>query len=460
MKRVFLFEIIIFLTIFPIISALNLEVVQKTDDAAMIIGSDMPTMIDLEIKNNGEDQSLIFYNFFGYDTLPKGSVYILSGETKIIPVGIYPREDLKQQGKVIFELYIQGENGDQMTVPLTIKIVKLEDAFEIGAEEFKPDSNNVSVYIKNKINLNFNNINATFKSSFFDFEKVFSIGSYKKQVFEVTLDKEEFRELMAGIYPLEAKVNAREQSAGIKGTMKFSEEDIVTDYQNEYGIIVYTKTISKVNEGNVISVASTILKKNIISRLFTTFSPEPLLVERQGLDVYYTWETELKPGEKIDIVVRTNWLLPLLAILLIVSVVILTKQLSRKNLSLKKRVSFVRAKGGEFALRVSIIVSARKFVEKINVIDRLPMLVKIHEKFGGEMPKKIEEKNRRIEWYFDKLQQGESRTISYIIYSKVGILGKFALPTTRAVYEREGEIHDTESNHTFFMAEQIRKPIE
>jgi nucleoside-triphosphatase THEP1 len=135
----------------------------------------------------------------------------------------------------------------------------------------------------------------------------------------------------------------------------------------------------------------------------------------------------------------------------------LTKQFSKTNLSLKKKVSFVRAKGGEFALKVSVTVSARKFVEKVNIIDRLPPLVKLHEKFGGEMPRKVDENNRRIEWHFDKLQEGESRILSYVIYSKVGVLGKFALPTTTAIYEKDGEVHEAESNHAFFIADQIKK---
>jgi len=50
--------------------------------------------------------------------------------------------------------------------------------------------------------------------------------------------------------------------------------------------------------------------------------------------------------------------------------------------------------------------------------------------------------------------------LSYIIYSKVGILGKFALPVTTAVYEREGKIHEAESNRTFFIAEPRKKEEE
>jgi len=55
------------------------------------------------------------------------------------------------------------------------------------------------------------------------------------------------------------------------------------------------------------------------------------------------------------------------------------------------------------------------------------------------------------------MQPGESRVISYIIYSKVGVLGKFALPTATAIYEKDGNIHEAESNHAFFIAEQGRK---
>jgi hypothetical protein len=318
----------------------------------------------------------------------------------------------------------------------------------------------VTAYIKNIANFNFNSIDATFKSPFFDFERTFSLAPLQKQSFEVILNKEQFRDLMAGFYTMNAEVNINGKKANVQGTIKFSEKDIVTTTQNQYGVIIFTQTITKSNDGNVISPMQTVLKKNIISRLFTTFSPEPDIVERKGLVVYYTWEKELKPGEELAIVIRTNWLLPLLAVLLVIAIVLLTKQFSKTNLVLKKRVNFVRAKGGEFALKVSIIITARKFVERVNVIDRLPPITKLHERFGGEMPKKVDTRNRKIEWYFEKMQEGESRVISYIIYSKVGVLGKFALPTTTAIYEKDGEVHEAESNQAFFVAEQARKPVE
>jgi hypothetical protein len=341
-----------------------------------------------------------------------------------------------------------------------VNVIKLKDAFEVGAEEFKPDSNKVVVYIKNRVNFNFEDIQAKFKSPFFNFDEMLSLKPHEKKSFEVSLNQEDFRDLMAGFYTLNVEVDADNLKANVEGTIKFSEKDIVIDTQNRYGVIINTNTITKTNEGNVVSPTVTVIKKNVISRLFTSFNPEPDVVERKGLLVYYTWEKELKPGEQMAITIKTNWLLPLLAILLIIAIVILTKQFSRTNLSLKKKVTFVRAKGGEFALKVSVMVTARKFVERVNVIDRLPPITKLHERFGGEMPKKVDVHNRKIEWYFDRLREGESRIISYIIYSKIGVLGRFALPKTNAIYEKDGEVHEAESNQAFFIAEQARKPLE
>ncbi|VVB83797.1 Uncharacterised protein [uncultured archaeon] len=460
MKKSLVIGLFIFFIIAPFISAINLNIEPASDDVAMIKGSSAPAIFDLRITNNGGSDNLMFYNFFGSDTFPKGTVPIGIGETKNVSIGIYPRTDLKQEGKVIFDLYIKGQDNSQMTYQLTSDVVELNEAFEVGAEEFKPDSNKVSVYIKNLLNFNFENINAQFKSPFFNFEKTFALAPNQKQSFEIALNRNDFRDLMAGFYTLDAAINFDKLKTNVQGTMKFSEKNIVTSSENDYGIIINTNKILKVNEGNVVSESSTVLKKNIISRLFTSFNPEPDSVERKGLSVYYTWNKELKPGEQFSLSVRTNWLLPLLAILLIIAIVILVKQFSKTNLSIRKKVNFVRAKGGEFALKVSVIVTARKYVERIHVIDRLPLLAKLHERFGGEMPKKVDERSKKLEWHFDRLQAGESRILSYIIYSKVGVLGKFSLPTATAVYEKDGEVHEAESNHAFFIADQIKKDRE
>ena len=258
---------------------------------------------------------------------------------------------------------------------------------------------------------------------------------------------------MAGYYTFEAEIEAKGLKGVVEGTLKFSEKDILTTTKKTYGLIINTNVIEKVNEGNVLTKTETVIKKNVLSRLFTHFSPEPNTVEREGLVVYYTWYDELSPGEVLKINVKTNWLLPFVIVLLIVLVVILVKKNLNRNIVLKKKVSFVHAKGGEFALKVMILVEAKSFFERISIIDRLPYLTKVHERFGGEQPSRIDDKNKRIEWNFERMQPGERRVFSYIIYSKIGVLGKFALPSVTAVYEKEGKVKEAQSNQAFFMLE-------
>ena len=202
------------------------------------------------------------------------------------------------------------------------------------------------------------------------------------------------------------------------------------------------------------------IKKNLISRLFTSFSPTPDIVERDGFSVYYSWTRDINPGATLEIEVKTNWLFPLILILFVVAIVVFVRRYTGTNLVLRKRVSFVRAKGGEFALKVSVSAHARQRVERVNLVERLPPLVSLHEKFLGEQPTRVDSKNRRIEWNFEKMEAGEVKIVSYIVYSRVGVVGKFALPTATAIFEKDEQIKEVESNRAFFIAEQRPRPEE
>ena len=133
----------------------------------------------------------------------------------------------------------------------------------------------------------------------------------------------------------------------------------------------------------------------------------------------------------------------------------------RNKIVLTKRVSIVKTKGGEFALRVNIVVRARDFVEKIRIIDRLPPMVKVFEKDGlTSSPYKIDERNRRLEWNVQALSAGEERVLNYIIYSKIGVVGKYELPATEAIYEYKGRIKESESNRAFLLNETKREIVQ
>ncbi len=442
------------LMMFPLISSINVSVEKLSEEEVLVVDLEKPVKFELKMDNFGKGEDFEFYNLLGFQMFPSGKTYLPSGSSKIVEMGLYPIGNFKIRGYYTFSYYIRNQAGEEEKEELTFKVIELGEALAIGSGGLDPETNQLEVYIENLVNFDFDELNITFSSPFFESDQQTELKSKEKVSFNVDVNKDDFRKLMAGFYTLTADITSGSQKATIEGVVKFVEKDILTTSKKDYGFIISTKIIEKVNEGNTIKETETVLKKNILSRLFTSFSPEPDFAEREGNVVYYTWVNEIKPGETLEIIVKTNWLFPLVIILFIIAIVILAKQFSRTNLILRKRVHFVRAKGGEFGLKVSVFVNAKKYVEKVNVIDRLPPLVKIFHRFGGEEPTKVDENTRRIQWNFEKLEAGETRMLSYIIYSKVGVIGKFALPSTTAVYEKEGKVHEAISNKAFFVAEQ------
>ena len=455
MKKISL--ILLLILVLPSILAIDISVEQTSSDELMIIGIDEPTTFNLQITNNGASDNFLFYTFFGAGSSPVEPIPIVNSETKAVEFTVNPRSDMTQKGLITFNLFIQAQDGTEETISLTIQVIELGEAFIVGSEELDPESNSLKIYIKNTVNKNFENMQTTFKSPFFDIDETISLAPYEKKNFDIQLDSEDFNQIMAGFYTLETKILVEGYETNVEGTIKFSEKDILETSEKTKGFFIRTKTITKENKGNTVSDSEIIITKNIITRIFTSLSPQPDIVERKGLAIYYTWNEQVMPGQVLEIIVTTNWFLPLIAIFLIVAIVILTKTFSKTDLVLKKRVSFVRAKGGEFALKVSISMNTKNYVEKVNLIDRLPPLVRVHERFGAEQPTRVDETTKRIEWNFEKLEAGEIRTVSYIIYSKVGVLGKFALPTATAIYEKEGNVREATSNKTFFIAEQPKE---
>jgi len=80
-------------------------------------------------------------------------------------------------------------------------------------------------------------------------------------------------------------------------------------------------------------------------------------------------------------------------------------------------------------------------------------MVKVFERYGSINPDKVDTQNRRLEWNIQALGKGEERVLSYIIYSKIGVVGRFELPSAEAVYEFNGQIKEVRSNRAFFVNE-------
>jgi len=465
MKKKLILSLILILMSLPIISAeinntINLEIEQTTINNIIVSELNNPATFNLKIKNLGPADNFQIYSLIGVDMTPKGTFLLKSGETKNIEVKVYALERLRNKpGTLTFVYKIHGQDTGIQSELLTIKIMPLQEALELGSFPINPNSTQATIFIRNNVNAPFD-IKADFSSAFFDSSKNFHIKELETKFFNITLNKDKMKTLLAGKYIITAKLLLQGESQKITGTLKFEEQESISTTDSTSGFFFRKQIIKKTNEGNIPIVANVNIRKNIISRLFTTFNIEPNQVTRQGIYVYYNIQKEINPSETLTIKITTSWLYPISLILLILIIAYLVYIYNITDLILKKRVAFVKTKGGEFALKVFLRVKARRYVERIEINDKLPGLVKIHEKFPGHPPDKIDVKKRRIIWNIESLDQGEERIFSYIVYSKVGIIGKFELPPAIASYEREGEIKQAVSNKTYFMNEPIKKTDE
>ena len=141
----------------------------------------------------------------------------------------------------------------------------------------------------------------------------------------------------------------------------------------------------------------------------------------------------------------------ILLILLIILGVYFVYTFSRTTVVLKKRCSFVKTKGGEFALKVMLNLKAKKAVDNIEIFDRIPMATKLYQKAG--MPHGFDEKNGKLSWKVDRLNAGEDRIFSYIIYSNIRIVGRLELSPAVAHFVKDGKPTYIHSNRTYFISD-------
>jgi len=451
------FFLIILSLNFHIVSAISLAVEQETVKETIIKEIGSPVVFNLKITNNGASDSFRIYSLV-FPITPSEEIPIASGETKTIRINVLPAESFirEKNGYITSEYFIKGNLGtDVYQGRILIKIDKFEDAFEIGTEKINPDSTIAKVYIFNNENNQVENIILTFNSVIFNFQKTVSLKPFEKDETEIEINLEKLKRLLAGPYIMTAKATLEGVTETIKGTYIITEKEGVSATTQKSGWIIRKEVIEKTNTGSVPVVVQISSTKNIISRLFSTFNPAPSNVKRENVRVYYYWEKEINPAESLKVTIITNWIFPFLLIIAIIVIVFLVHLYTSTDLILQKRISFVRAKGekrAEFALKVIINVKAKKFMEKVRVYDRIPMIAKLHEQFATP-PTKMDERTGSLRWDIENLDKGEQRVFSYLIYSKIGVIGRFELPAATGLYERGGKTHQAKSNKVFFVNE-------
>ena len=447
---------LVILVSLPLINAINLDVNPIPIRDTIINDNKDPIIFEFEIINKGDSGNFEIFSFERFRIEPS-DFFLANGDSTNRIVKFFPEGSMQENiGALKVPIYFrEGSGSETIQEDIFVKLVDFDNAFDLKAENINPESDSLTITFYNVEDIPYGNIDVVFSSDFFKEYKVsLGLDSYGKKVFSIPINKEDFKKLVSGTYFISATYTIDGRIGVVKSPVKLLEKSNLVISEETKGFIIHSKSVDKYNEGNIPTIADVAIRKNIISRLFTTFSVEPLRVERQGIYVDYFWQKELQPDETLSVKVTTNWIFPLLILIGIILILYLFNLYNTTNVVVRKNVSFVKTKGGEFALKVNLRLKAKKFVDKVTLIDRLPAMAQLYEKFGNS-PSKVNKVSGRLEWDVGHLGEGEERFFSYVIYSKTKIVGKFELPSATLVYELDGKLHEIRSNRAFFINEPV-----
>jgi len=420
-----------------------------------------PAIINFDITSTGESGNFKITTTERFDLI-NNEFSITNGQTLSFDVEFSPTGIMKtNKGYIKIPYSIQNENSlSAKKGEIVIKLVDFDEAIVVKGESVNFDSEKVIVKVYNVEDISFDNIKADFSSVFFDdFSEDFSLAPYESKLFEVDVNVNRLKKLVFGDYAINAVMVVDGRKNNFHGTVNLIERSGIGTKEYKEGAIIRSTTVEKKNEGNVPTIAEIRLEKNIISRLFTSFSEEPNRVERNGFKIFYYWQKELQPDETLNVKITTNLLIPFILIIAIIAIAFLFNVAYSRDVLVKKHVNFVKTKGGEFALKVTLRVSSNKFVENVKIYDSLPAIAHLYEKYGKN-PDSFDKNSKRISWNVGKLGQGEERVYTYIIYSKLRVLGRFELPKATCVYSKNGANHESQSNRVIFIHEPIESKEE
>ncbi|MDP2925152.1 MAG: hypothetical protein Q8N99_02145 [Nanoarchaeota archaeon] len=457
-KGMFIFLGSLILIQIALISAIKLDVSVKPISDGFITDLNEPAVFDIVLKNLENDDIFNIYSIVGVDINPKNIINLKNNETKTIKIYVSPQEALRsKKGFLTFEYLIKNSKDEVQTERLSINILTLGDAISVSLSNINPESSLLKASTKNTITHDFPDLKMTFNSAFFSYQKDLPLLGLEAKEFDIPIDKEKLKTSIAGKYIVDLKVETGGKVSEKEVMIRFLEQENIDTEEYEEGIFIKRVEVTKNNLGNVKKSVEIRIKRNLFSYLFTNFNIEPKDIQSEGISRTYIWDKELAPNEQYKIIVKTNWLYPIIVILLIIILAVLLNIYLKTELIVRKNIYFVKTKGGEFALRIHIKVKAKKYCERINITDKIPSIVTLYERFGAVSPDKIDLANKRLEWDIEALNPGEERIFSYIVYSKIGIIGRFELPPAKAIYERDGIIKDTVSNKAYFINNPARR---
>ena len=450
-----LIGVFVLLLMLPLAAA-SVQIAEQKSTPVIIVGAESSTPLMLSITNTGAAGEFDIYSLVGVKLTPP-KITLAQG-TQLVEITAEPSSQLMHstRGLLLFQYELYNTQAGRILDQRLIKIVDLKDIFAINPVTIKPGDKTTSLVLTNVENRTIENFKIKIESPFIDHEETLTLKPYEQKTISVPLESSELAKKVAGRYIAQVHFEFKDAKATREWEIKYLESSGLSVDEAKDGFIIRHYNTIKKNEGSVPITATISYHRDLLSRLFTTLSPDPVQVTKQGLGVTYLWTKQLAPAETLSVTMTTNYTFPFIALVIVIAAAGLAWLAFWKPLAITKRVHFVRTRGGEFALKITLSLKAHKNLQNVMLHDHIPHTMQLYHQFGIK-PHTIDEQNRRLSWQLGHLNAGETRVFSYVVYSKMRVVGNFHLPMATATATVNGKPLHVSSNQTSFASEAVAR---
>lgn len=456
------FTLLVLLALFLTVPSVIAETQLALTPVTPFVFKELNTSAQYEVtvfNDNPQSDDFNIDTLLDMEMIPKNLGFIASGETKKFLVSVNPSQELKdkQAGKSLaFEYFVWGDAVKLKKADMVTRVVSIPDSLNIGfPPAVDPKQREVAVKMSFKESVT---LKATVKATSDLFTNSFPITLSNAEQ-EVILRLDDLSSKNAGVYKTTFTLEIEDgQTASVEKDVVLSPVINVDVKQETTGGILSSETkVTKTNNGNSATKVTISLNRSVVSSLFTTFNDSPK-TRKEGGVYLYEWEKEINPGEAYTVYLKTNYYVPFGVFLLLLLALVIFKIVTKSPVEIVKKVGRVRTKSGAFASKIILSVkNTGKPVTNVKVIDRLPAFTEIlQSKFSVLTPSEI--KKRSVVWSIPQMSTGEEIMFSYMVYSKVNILGKLEVPPAVVTFiDSKDNFLEAQSEKIFIISEDEKK---
>jgi hypothetical protein len=405
----------------------------------------IPMQYDVTINNEGSQRSYEFVSLVPGTIEPRQPVVVPDGKSVTIPVYFLPSERVRYRFN--FEFFVRDDQGKSVQDSMFANILPVNEivSIKVPVNVARNDAS-MPIIITNSKNIDLGNVVVFVNSVPVTASTSVDVPANSEVTASVPLALTNIKVTEAGSYPITVTLQLNnEYNYTVTQNSQLTEySEIFEETKIKRNFFGYEKTITRRNNGNIKQLITVEYKySSFIEKSFTSFNIEPN-VRETGKS---TWQKQLAPGETFTIISNTNYAIPIIILMVIFLAIIAYILFKRRKVIVSKKALRVKTKGGEFAVKVVVLLKniSSKEVANLTLVDRLPLTTKLYEKFGSVQPDQIDK--NRVTWKFPMLLPGEEIVTSYIIYSKIDMVGTIELPSASLTFTGDkGKKHTSTSN--------------